>query len=74
MGPGAYIYEEACTTLDLNFTYEFHKHLSFFANARNVLNARPFRIRYGPETPDYAQIFRINDTGVQFTLGIRGTF
>ena len=74
IAPGAYIYEEARQTVDLNLTYEFHKRLSFFANGSNVFNARQIRTGYGAETPDYARPYRIGDNGAAYTMGIRGTF
>lgn len=74
IAPGAFFYEEARTTLDANFTYEFHRRLSFFASARNLLNTRHVRTGYAAATPDYARPSRIADSGAQFTLGFRGSY
>lgn len=74
MGPDAFNYFAPRATMDLNVTYQIGQRLSFFANARNLLNKPFISYRYGSETPDYAKTWSYNNYGVFVTLGIRGTF
>ena len=60
--------------LDLNAEYKFSKQFAVFANARNVLNTPQELLRYGDVTPGYASTFQSEDFGVQFAVGVKGTF
>jgi outer membrane receptor protein involved in Fe transport len=60
--------------LDVNAEYRLRKNLSVFLNARNVTN-EPYVLEYhAPSTVDYARQYNIQEFGVQFTLGIKGSF
>ena len=45
-----------------------------FANARNILNTPQDLERYSPETPGYTHTYRSEEFGVQFAVGVKGTF
>ena len=67
-------YDRARTTLDVNLDYQFSRRLSFFANARNVTNVYHSTLVYGEATPDYARQRNVRNYGVQFGIGVMGTF
>lgn len=73
-GTDAYQYFKARTTLDLNASYRFSKHLSLVASAANVFNIPQELLRYGSQTPEYAKQLRTSEFGVALALGIRGSF
>ena len=74
LGPNAFQYRDARTTLDLNLTWRFFRRHSLFVNGRNIFNTHYNISRYGPETPDYARRSSTNSYGVQWAFGIKGTF
>jgi hypothetical protein len=73
-GPTVSTYDRARTTLDVNLDYQFTRRLSFFTNARNVTNVYHSTLVYGENTPDYARQRNVRNYGVQFGIGIKGTF
>ncbi|WP_158277561.1 TonB-dependent receptor [Opitutus sp. ER46] len=73
-GTNVYEYYDSRTNLDVNFEYTFSKRFAFFANARNILNTPQVLERYATETPGYAHLYRAEEFGIQFALGVRGTF
>ena len=73
-GPDANLYEEKRTTTDLNFTWQFKRQISLFANGRNIFNVHYTNLRYGSQTPTYAKISTTRSYGVQWAFGIKGTF
>ncbi|MBI5692838.1 MAG: TonB-dependent receptor [Verrucomicrobia bacterium] len=73
-GPDASLYEEKRTTTDLNFTWQFKRQISLFANGRNIFNVHYTNLRYGSQTPAYAKISTTRSYGVQWAFGIKGTF
>lgn len=74
MGPDAYQYEGARTTVDVNLIWILSRRLSLFASSSNALNDHPTADRRGSLTPDYAKRFREQRFGALYSLGIRGTF
>ncbi len=72
--PGAAEYYADRLYLDLNFEYKFSKKFAVFANARNVLNTPQEMLRYGDDTPKYASTYQAEEFGVQFAVGVKGTF
>jgi outer membrane receptor protein involved in Fe transport len=63
------------TLLDLNVSYQLHRRTSLFLNIRNALNERVDYLRYGSQTPVYAQMYQArNYGGATIDLGIKGTF
>lgn len=72
--PGTYNYFKARLTLDATADISLSKKLGLFLSARNITNEPIIRQAYGPSTPDYAKNVRVEDYGVQFNIGVRGTF
>ena len=50
------------------------RRLSLFLNGRNILDVNNLQFRYGSQTPGYARVSQVLTTGVQITLGLKGTF
>src|SRR5690606_25388337 len=67
-------YYRARVFLDMNLDYQFNRRISAFINGRNVLNEPQVLERYGSETPAYAKQFRTEEFGIQYVIGIKGTF
>jgi hypothetical protein len=59
---------------DVNFNYRFTNSVGLFVNARNLTNVAQDAQRYGPTSPSYSRTYRREEFGVQYTLGIKGTF
>ena len=74
LGPDAYNYTAARTTLDLSGDYQINKRCSLNTNIRNIFNAYLVNTRYGSVTPGYAQPRQYRHFGVYFSAGIKGTF
>ena len=74
LGPDVYEYSQARTRLDINVDYQLRKDLFLYASAQNVFDIPETLLRFGSQTPGYARVSQILTTGVQLTLGIKGTF
>ncbi|MBI5689075.1 MAG: TonB-dependent receptor [Verrucomicrobia bacterium] len=72
--PGAYEYFDSRYYLDLNAEYALTKHVTIFANARNVTNSPQNAERYSSETPGYSHLSRSEEYGVQMAFGLKGSF
>ncbi|HEY8995441.1 MAG TPA: TonB-dependent receptor [Lacunisphaera sp.] len=72
--PGTYNYFKERLTLDATVDVTISKKLGLFLSARNITNEPIIRQAYGPSAPEYARNVRIEDYGVQFNVGVRGTF
>ena len=59
--------------VDVNFEYQFSKRAIFFLNGRNVTNVPQDRIDVGLN-PAYSQLSQVEEFGVQWGLGIKGTW
>ena len=59
---------------DVNFAYRFSGQLGLFVNARNLTNVAQDAQRYGPTSPSWSRTYRREEFGVQYTLGLKGTF
>jgi iron complex outermembrane receptor protein len=59
---------------DINLEYQFSKRVTAFANARNIFNVRQRLQRYNDLTPEHARTYRIEEFGVQFAVGVKGTW
>jgi TonB-dependent receptor len=60
--------------LDVNAEYRLSKSLALFVNARNITN-EPYVLEYHSETtPAYARQYNTQDFGVQYALGLKGSF
>lgn len=73
-GPDGYEYYKQRIKLDLNMAYKLTPRVSVAANINNVLNTPHTVLRYGSSTPDYARQFRYSNYGVEFAVGIKGSF
>lgn len=71
---GFYEYFKPRIYTDVNFNYRYNEHVGVFLNARNLTNVAQDAQRYGPTTPSYARTYRREEFGVQYTLGVKGTF
>lgn len=75
LGPDAYNYAQfKHPTLDLSFDYQFGKKLTVYANIKNVTKEPRILRRYGSDTPGYAKVFRYNNYGSLFNVGLKGSF
>jgi TonB-dependent receptor len=62
-------------TVDVNAEYQLTKHVSLFANARNIFDANITGVeRFNANTPEYAKTTYLADYGIQMVFGIKGTF
>ena len=73
-GPDAYEYSKARTRLDVNVDYQLRANLFLYASAQNVFDVPETLLRFGSQTPGYARVSQVLTTGVQLTLGVKGTF
>lgn len=62
------------TFTDVNAEYRFSKKFSVFANARNIFNVPQILQRYNDVSPAYSYNYRIEEFGVQMSVGIKGQF
>ncbi|MGH8020215.1 MAG: TonB-dependent receptor domain-containing protein [Opitutaceae bacterium] len=60
--------------LDLNFEYQFSRRFTAFLNGRNILDKEQTLQRYNDVSPAYSRNYNIESFGVQWALGIKGTF
>ncbi|MGH8016817.1 MAG: hypothetical protein ACREIA_00765 [Opitutaceae bacterium] len=60
--------------MDVNFEYQFSRRFTLFANARNIFNKPQTLQRYNDTSPGYSRDYQIEEFGVQFALGLKGTF
>jgi TonB-dependent receptor len=72
--PNAFEYYDSRYNIDVNAEYTFSKRVTIFANARNILNTPQDLERYSAETPGYTHTYRSEEFGVQFAVGVKGTF
>jgi iron complex outermembrane receptor protein len=73
-GPDGYEYYKARTTLDMYLAYQLTRRLSLAGSINNLLNEPQTLLRYGSSTPDYAKQYQRAHYGVQFGLGLKGTY
>ncbi|MBL9210522.1 MAG: TonB-dependent receptor [Opitutaceae bacterium] len=73
-GPDGYEYFDARVTLDLNASFQLNKYLSVHAGANNLTNSPQVLLRYGGSTPAYARQYQKSEFGVQWAVGINGSF
>ncbi len=74
LGLDAFEYSKARTRLDVNIDYQLRPNLFLYASGQNVFDVPETLLRYGSQTPGYARPYQVLTTGVQLTLGIKGTF
>ncbi|MBI5769911.1 MAG: TonB-dependent receptor [Verrucomicrobia bacterium] len=72
---GYYDYFKPRVYIDANFEYRYSPKLGVFLNARNLTNVAQDIQRYAPViTPSWSRTYRREEFGVQYTVGIKGTF
>lgn len=69
-----YEYYDSRYNIDVNFEYTFSKRYKLFANARNILNKQQDLERYNEVSARYAVGFRSEEFGVQYAVGVKGTW
>jgi TonB-dependent receptor len=74
LGLDAFEYSKARTRLDVNVDYQLRPNLFLYFSGQNVFDVPETLLRYGSQTPRYARVSQVLTTGVQLTLGIKGTF
>lgn len=61
--------------LDANLEVRVSKHMSVFINGRNILNEEQDRYVYSPTvTPEHAYYEQNEEFGVQYAIGVKGSF
>src|SRR5690606_9692962 len=73
-GPDAFDYIASRVSLDLDFRYELTPKLALAASVNNALDEPLTMMSYGSQTPGYAQTARIDHSGIQLAVGIKGRF
>ena len=73
-GADGFEYYKARTTLDTYVSYQLTRRLSLAGSVNNLLNEPQTLLRYGSDTPAYARQFQRAHYGVQFGLGLKGTY
>ncbi len=71
---GIYDYYKPAIRIDANVEYRFSSKVGVFLNARNLTNVAQDIQRYGATTPSWSRTYRREEFGVQYTLGVKGTF
>lgn len=75
LAEGSYRYQAPRRTLDVDFEYRLHPRVSLFVAGRNVFNeASTYQEVYGNGTPEYARTSTYWEHGVNYVLGIKGSF
>lgn len=71
---GFFEYYQPRYNIDLSGEYKFSKRFSIFAAARNILNKEQVIQRYSEASAAYAQGFRWEEFGVNYSIGVKGRF
>ncbi len=74
VAPNAFEWFAPRALLDVNAEYQITRHVTAFANVRNLFNVEFNRERYSPETPAYSQRYFQSDFGAQYAFGLKGSF
>ncbi|MDP3071786.1 MAG: TonB-dependent receptor [Opitutaceae bacterium] len=72
--PNAFQYSTARTNVDVNAEYQLTKHVTLFANVRNILNQTRRFERRSTQTAPYSNFWRNSPFGIQSAVGIKGSF
>ena len=74
--PGTYIWAPPTRFLDVQGECYLAKHLTLFANLRNLRNTPTTVVeRYGPSTPSSARLYQLTQDGASlWTFGLKGVF
>ncbi len=69
-----YEYYKPRAQYDIDLEYHILPAVSLFLAGRNITNVVQDDQRYTPEMPGYSHLFRREEFGAQYTLGLKGTF
>jgi iron complex outermembrane recepter protein len=69
-----YEYYKPRPQYDVDFEYRLTKNAGLFVVGRNITNVVQDDQRYTAEMPGYTHLFRREEFGAQYTVGIKGTF
>ena len=71
---GFFNYNKPRIYTDVNFNYRYNNKVGVFLNARNLTNVVQDNQNYGPASPSWSRTNRREEFGVQYTLGVKGSF
>ncbi len=71
---GFYNYFKPRIYTDVNFNYRYTDKIGVFVNARNLTNVVQDNQNYGPASPSWSRTNRREEFGVQYTVGVKGSF
>ena len=71
---GFYGYFKPRIYTDVNFAYRYNDKVGLFINARNLTNVIQDAQTYGPTSPAWSRTNMRQEFGVQYTVGIKGSF
>ncbi len=71
---GFFTYYKPRIYTDVNFAYRYNERLGLFINARNLTNVAQDSQTYGPTSPSWSRTNRREEFGVQYTVGVKGSF
>jgi len=74
VAPNAFEWFAPRALLDVNAEYQITRHVTAFANVRNLFNVEFNRERYSSGTPGYSQRYFQSDFGAQYAFGLKGSF
>ncbi len=71
---GFFEYYQPRYNIDLSGEYKFSKNFSIFASARTILNKEQVIQRYSEVSAAYASGYRLEEFGVNYSIGVKGRF
>ncbi len=74
IGANGWNYQAERLRLDLSMDLHLTKHYSFYATARNVFNNRDQNYSYALGSPRYVKFAAEGEYGVNFQLGVKGSY
>ncbi len=72
--PNAYDWYMSRAFIDINAQYQISKRMTLFANARNVTNVPQNNMRASEVNPIYSRFNRSEEYGIQWAIGVQGSF
>ena len=71
---GFFTYFKPRIYTDVNFAYRISDRIGVFLNARNLTNVAQDSQTYGPTSPSWSRTNQRQEFGVQYTVGVKGSF
>lgn len=72
--PAVVTWYAARTYLDMDAEYQLSKRLSLFLEGRNITNVPQNQLVYSSTNPLYARFNRAEEYGIQWAIGVKGSF